>query len=85
MDPGSFRTFDSNYYVNLKKRRGLFASDAALLTDPTAMALVNSAAMDSTKFGWFFVEFARSMEKMGRIGVLTGNEGQIRRQCALVN
>ena len=24
MDPGSFRTFDNNYYVNLKKRRGLF-------------------------------------------------------------
>jgi peroxidase len=79
MDPGSFRTFDNNYYVNLKKRRGLFGSDAALLTDPTTMALVNSAAIDSTTTGWFFFEFARLMEKMGTISVLTENDGQIRR------
>ncbi|KAF2284989.1 hypothetical protein GH714_034111 [Hevea brasiliensis] len=33
MDPGSRNTFDLSYYSLLVKRRGLFESDAALITD----------------------------------------------------
>ena len=33
MDPGSRKTFDLDYYKNVVKRRGLFQSDAALLTN----------------------------------------------------
>ena len=33
MDPGSFKTFDEDYYKLVAQRRGLFESDAALLND----------------------------------------------------
>lgn len=81
MDPGSFRTFDTHYYVNLKKNRGLFQSDAALLTNSEAQSYVNTE-LQTPKF---FSDFARSMEKMGRNAVLTGTAGQIRRHCAFTN
>ncbi|KAH9315078.1 hypothetical protein KI387_023705 [Taxus chinensis] len=83
MDPGSFRTFDLSYYRLVKKRRGLFQSDAALLNDTTSKAYIDQQLLESKND--FFAEFAKSMEKMGRIGVLTGSAGEIRRQCALVN
>ena len=81
MDPGSFRTFDTHYYVNLKKNRGLLQSDAALLTNNEAQSYINKA-LDSASF---FKDFSTSMEKMGGIGVLTGTAGQIRRHCAFTN
>ncbi|KAK9155846.1 hypothetical protein Sjap_003326 [Stephania japonica] len=83
MDPGSFRTFDLGYYNNLVKRRGLFVSDAALITDSTSRSLVNQILQGILPN--FFAEFGKAMEKMGRIGVKTGSRGEIRKQCAFVN
>ena len=83
MDPGSFRTFDLSYYTNLRKRRGLFQSDAALTTSSTTSAIIDQLLQGSVQS--FFTEFANSMEKMGQIDVKTGSSGEIRRRCALVN
>jgi peroxidase len=83
MDPGSFRTFDVSYYRNLLKRRGLFQSDAALITDAAAKADVLSVVDRPPEF--FFQVFAGSMVKMGKIQVKTGSEGEIRKHCAFVN
>ncbi|KAJ6691036.1 PEROXIDASE [Salix koriyanagi] len=83
MDPGSSMKFDLSYYSLLLKRRGLFQSDSALTTNSTALSLVNQLLQGSLKN--FFAEFARSMEKMGRIKVKTGKVGEIRKQCAVVN
>lgn len=83
MDPGSFRTFDLSYYRGLLKRRGLFQSDAALITDAAAKADVVTAVNSPPEF--FFQVFARSMVKMGAIEVKTGSEGEIRKHCAVVN
>ncbi|XP_044957868.1 peroxidase 39-like [Hordeum vulgare subsp. vulgare] len=83
MDPGSFLTFDLSYYRGLLKRRGLFQSDAALITDAAARADVESVAKGPPEV--FFQVFARSMVRMGMIGVKTGGEGEIRRHCAVVN
>ncbi|KAL9681154.1 hypothetical protein QQ045_012935 [Rhodiola kirilowii] len=83
MDPGSFRTFDLSYYKLLLKRRGLFQSDAALTTNSNAANLINQILQGSVQS--FFAEFARSMEKMGRVGVKTGSTGQIRKVCGKVN
>ncbi|KAG6742544.1 hypothetical protein POTOM_053416 [Populus tomentosa] len=83
MDPGSFRTFDLSYYRLLLKRRGLFQSDSALTTNSTTLSLVNRLLRGSLEN--FFAEFAKSMEKMGRINVKTGTVGEIRKQCAVVN
>ncbi|TYI49031.1 hypothetical protein E1A91_D12G007600v1 [Gossypium mustelinum] len=81
MDPGSGLAFDNNYYVTLKQNKGLFQSDAALLTNKSSRDVVDKL-LDSKEF---FKEFAKSMEKMGAIGVLTGNAGEIRNKCYVVN
>ncbi|XP_047338014.1 peroxidase 27-like [Impatiens glandulifera] len=83
MDPGSFRTFDDDYYTLVSKRRGLFQSDAALLDDRETKGYVE--LQRSTGGSTFFEDFRVSMVKMGKIGVLTGREGQIRKHCAFVN
>lgn len=83
MDPGSFKTFDEDYYTLVTKRRGLFQSDAALLNDNETRAYVKLQA--ATRGSTFANDFAVSMIKMGKIGVLTGNAGEIRKHCAFVN
>ncbi|KAL0399886.1 UNVERIFIED_CONTAM: Peroxidase 56 [Sesamum radiatum] len=83
MDPGSFKTFDEGYYTFVTKRRGLFTSDSALLADSETRAYVRRQA--TSKGSTFLKDFAKSMVKMGKIGVLTGNQGEIRRRCAFVN
>ncbi|WVZ99101.1 hypothetical protein U9M48_044450 [Paspalum notatum var. saurae] len=84
MDPGSFRTFDLGYYANVAKRRGLFHSDGALLTDPFTRAYVLRHAAGGYKEE-FFADFAASMVKMGSVDVLTGTQGEIRKKCSVVN
>nr|CAB3461061.1 unnamed protein product [Digitaria exilis] len=84
MDPGSFKTFDLGYYGNVAKRRGLFHSDGALLTDPFTRAYVLRHATGAYKEE-FFADFAASMVKMGSIDVLTGSQGEIRKKCNVVN
>ncbi|KAI4975439.1 hypothetical protein ZWY2020_049046 [Hordeum vulgare] len=84
MDPGSYRTFDTSYYRHVAKRRGLFRSDAALLTDATTEEYVRRVA--TGKFdGAFFRDFSESMIKMGNVGVLTGGDGDIRKKCYVLN
>jgi len=83
MDPGSRKTFDLSYYQLVLKRRGLFQSDSALTTNPTTLSNINRILTGSV--GSFFSEFAKSMEKMGRINVKTGSAGVVRRQCSVAN
>lgn len=81
MDPGSGQKFDSNYFSALKQRKGMFVSDAALLTDKIASKTVGELVDPAD----FFTEFAQSMERMARIEVLTGVSGEIRTRCSVVN
>ncbi|XP_057965481.1 peroxidase 27-like [Malania oleifera] len=81
MDPPSPLSFDRDYYVILRQNKGLFQSDAALLTDNVARRTVRE--LMNTKY--FVREFAKSMKKMGGVGVLTGTAGEIRKKCAVVN
>ncbi|KAI3745090.1 hypothetical protein L1987_58192 [Smallanthus sonchifolius] len=83
MDPGSVKTFDESYYTNVLKRRGLFGSDAALITDYETRAYVKLQAQSHGST--FFKDFQESMVKMGQIEVLTGSAGEIRRHCNLIN
>lgn len=80
MDPGSFKTFDEDFYTLVSKRRGLFESDAALLDDAETKAYVLKASGHGQAFA---KDFAVSMVKMGKIGA--GNPGEIRKHCAFVN
>ncbi|KAK9268160.1 hypothetical protein L1049_010602 [Liquidambar formosana] len=84
MDPGSAKIFDDDYYTMVSKRRGLFHSDASLLDDSETKAYVinHASTLGSASF---FEDFGVSMVNMGRVAVLTGKAGEIRKQCALVN
>ncbi|XP_020232367.1 peroxidase 3 [Cajanus cajan] len=82
LDPGSRDTFDLGFYKQVVKRRGLFQSDAALLDSSITRSII-AKQLQSTQ--GFFVEFAKSIEKMGRINVKIGTEGEIRKHCARVN
>eukprot|EP00258_Populus_trichocarpa_P031080 XP_024447099.1 peroxidase 27-like [Populus trichocarpa] len=84
MDPGSVRTFDNSYYTLVAKRRGLFQSDAALLDNSETKAYVKLQSA-ATHRPTFFKDFGVSMINMGRVGVLTGKAGEIRKVCSKVN
>ncbi|EHA8589467.1 Peroxidase 1 [Cocos nucifera] len=83
MDPGSAFNFDLGYYKDVARRRGLFTSDDTLLHDPETKAYIERQVMASPDE--FFKDFAESMVKMGRIQVLTHDQGEIRKKCAFVN
>nr|POE94992.1 guanine nucleotide-binding protein subunit beta-like protein [Quercus suber] len=78
MDPTSSLSFDTHYYKILLENEGLFQSDAALLTDQGSLEEVKKLL----SFEYLLEKFAYSMKKMGEIQVLTGIEGQIRKNLA---
>ncbi|KAL5699407.1 peroxidase [Ranunculus cassubicifolius] len=82
MEPRTPRTFDNGYYRNLIQGMGLFSSDQILFTDTRSRSTVNWFAGDNAAF---FRAFVNAMTKLGRVGVLTGNQGEIRRVCSAVN
>ncbi|XP_047328829.1 peroxidase 27-like [Impatiens glandulifera] len=81
MDPNSSLTFDADYYSVVLQKKGLFQSDAALITNQQSKKIVGELVSGAK----FTVEFAQSMKRMGAIGVLTGNDGEIRKKCNAVN
>lgn len=82
MDLITPRIFDNQYYKNLQQGKGLLASDQALFTHKRTRDLVNLFASNNTVFETAFVS---AMTKLGRIGIKTGNQGEIRRDCSMVN
>jgi peroxidase len=83
MDPGSFKTFDTSYYKLVAKGRGLFHSDASLLANSFTKDYVFKHANGLKSE--FYQDFADSMVSMGNVGVLTGNQGEIRKKCYIIN
>nr|KYP38482.1 Peroxidase 15 [Cajanus cajan] len=84
LDPTTPDTLDKNYYSNLQVKKGLLQSDQELFSTAGAdtISIVNKFSSDQDAF---FKSFATSIIKMGKIGVLTGNKGEIRKQCNFVN
>jgi peroxidase len=81
IDPGSSQNFDTAYFAILKQRKGLFQSDAALLTNRTPNKIVGELLNSNV----FFREFAQPMKRMGAIGALPGTSGEIRKKCSVIN
>ncbi|CAA6653933.1 unnamed protein product [Spirodela intermedia] len=69
MDLITADVLDNKYYVGVQNNLGLFTSDHALTT------------VDALKAA----KFARATVKMGEIEVLTGEQGEIRQQCRVIN
>jgi peroxidase len=83
LDASTPTVFDNAYFQNLGMGKGLFTSDAALLTDARTLPIVQEYSRDQRLF---FANFVGSMVAMGRIGALTGPaQGEIRRHCSSVN
>ncbi|XP_009801435.1 peroxidase 43 [Nicotiana tabacum] len=84
MDRGSGEAFDSQILQNIRSGFAVLQSDANLYRDETTKRVVDSYfGILSPFLGTSFeADFANAMVKMGRIGVLTGSQGTIRRVCA---
>ncbi|XP_021276673.1 peroxidase 16 [Herrania umbratica] len=82
MDPTTPRIFDNVYYKNLQQGKGLFTSDQILFTDRRSRNTVKLFASNNAAFQNAFVA---AITKLGRVGVLTGNQGEIRRDCTQPN
>lgn len=82
IDVSSPTTFDNAYYVNLMNQKGLFHSDQELFNGGSQDKLVK---MYSNNAAVFAKDFAKAMVKMGNLSPLTGNNGEIRLNCRMVN
>ncbi|VVA36630.1 PREDICTED: peroxidase [Prunus dulcis] len=74
--------FDNNYYKALVARRGLLHSDQELFNSGSQDALVRTYSNNAAAFSR---DFAAAMAKMSAISPLTGTNGEIRKNCRLVN
>ncbi|KAF8406348.1 hypothetical protein HHK36_008435 [Tetracentron sinense] len=82
LDPVTVYKFDNTYYKNLRNNMGLLQSDQTLLTNSITAAMVRIYGMFPSVFAR---DFGDSMVKMANIGVLTGQDGEIRRNCRVMN
>ncbi|TYI84628.1 hypothetical protein E1A91_D05G378200v1 [Gossypium mustelinum] len=74
--------FDNDYFRNLVARRGLLHSDQELFNGGSQDALVRTYNNNPATFS---ADFAAAMVRMGNISPLTGTQGEIRRNCRVVN
>ncbi|EYU20115.1 hypothetical protein ABFS82_06G057600 [Erythranthe guttata] len=76
--------FDNNYFKNLISRRGLLHSDQQLFSGSGGRtdSIVRSYSSDSATFR---SDFAAAMIKMGDIKPVTGSNGEIRKNCRILN
>lgn len=84
LDMSTPTVFDNGYYKNLLNKRGLLHSDQQLYLNESGLvsSRVSLYAKNSTKF---FRDFASAMVKMGNIGPLIGENGEIRTNCRKIN
>ncbi|KAG2407496.1 Peroxidase protein [Vigna angularis] len=86
LDRNSSDLFDNHYFKNLVSGKGLLSSDQILFSsdeaNSTSKPLVESYINNS---GLFFGDFVNSMIKMGNINPKTGSNGEIRKNCRVIN
>ncbi|GJR08702.1 peroxidase 5 [Tanacetum coccineum] len=75
MDPRSPAITDTEYYVDVLNNRGLFTSDQTLLTSAST---ANQVYQNAIYLSLWKSKLADAMVKMGKIGVMTGHQGEIR-------
>ncbi|XP_056690806.1 peroxidase P7-like isoform X2 [Spinacia oleracea] len=70
--------FDNDYYKNIISQKGLLHSDQELSMKALTEGYANN--LDT-----FFSDFATAMNNMGDIKPLTGSNGEIRKNCRMIN
>ncbi|KAL5540671.1 hypothetical protein UlMin_042863 [Ulmus minor] len=82
LDSTTTMGFDNSYYNNVVNNAGLLESDQALMDDQSTAPIVMSYSANPYLFS---NDFAASMAKLGNLGILTGQNGEIRKKCSSVN
>ncbi|XP_015084499.1 peroxidase N-like [Solanum pennellii] len=86
LDRNSTDLFDNHYFKNLINQRGLLESDQILFSSNDAIATTKTLVeIYSNSSSIFFSDFVNSMIKMGNISPLTGSNGEIRKNCRVIN
>ncbi|XP_038896310.1 peroxidase 5-like [Benincasa hispida] len=73
---------DVQFYENLKRKMGVLSSDQAMEDDPLTAATVRQYRSSPSLWK---ADFVAAMVKVGNMKVLTGTEGEIRRNCSALN
>ncbi|XP_078171584.1 peroxidase superfamily protein [Carex rostrata] len=83
LDLSTPATFDNQYYINLLSGDGLLPSDQVLASGPSeVLNMVQAYATDPVLF---FEDFATSVIRMGRLASSTGTDGEVRKNCRVMN
>ncbi|CAK7342990.1 unnamed protein product [Dovyalis caffra] len=73
---------DNNYYKNLLRHKGLLIVDQQLTSDPLTAPYVEKMAADNA---YFHDQFSRAVLLLSENNPLTGDQGEIRKDCRYVN
>ncbi|KAJ9694500.1 hypothetical protein PVL29_010134 [Vitis rotundifolia] len=73
---------DNMYYKNILSHKGLLLVDQQLVSDPTTSPFVEKMADDK---GYFHDQFSRALLLLSENNPLTGDDGEIRKDCRYVN
>ncbi|KAG7025615.1 Peroxidase 5, partial [Cucurbita argyrosperma subsp. argyrosperma] len=82
LDNVTTNRLDVQYFENLKRNLGVLSSDQALASDSLTAAIVSR--YQKNRVVWMR-DFAAAMVKMGKLQVLTGTQGEIRKKCHFRN
>lgn len=75
------QNFDSHFYRNLLRGRGLLFADQQLMADQRTADVVRAYATDGGHT--FRTDFARAMVKMSSLGILDTSQGEVRTTCSM--
>ncbi|KAI3474667.1 hypothetical protein Pfo_029852 [Paulownia fortunei] len=73
---------DNMYYKNILSHKGLLLVDQQLVSDPSTYPFVEKMAADN---GYFHDQFSRALLILSENNPLTGDEGEVRKDCRYLN
>ncbi|KAJ4969847.1 hypothetical protein NE237_002946 [Protea cynaroides] len=81
-DPETPMVLDNMYFKNLLSHKGLMLVDQQLVSDPRTAPFVEKMASDND---YFHQQFSRALILLCQNNPLTGDQGEIRKDCRYVN
>ncbi|XP_022945745.1 peroxidase 57-like [Cucurbita moschata] len=82
LDPSSPFRLDNSFYLRMREGKTLLQSDQNMADDPRTAELVGKMAAEPKMW---MKKFTRALVRLSRVDVLTGNAGEIRKNCRAVN